>query len=279
MPRVPSLNMLLETTGTDYLAELTGRVLDNLSAQAVSMAIKNPLFSGDPESGSVEFKRLANSEAKAYGTARSAGKGDGVVARPVPVLINQDKEIIEEIEAKDIRLYGVDGLLNIRSVDHVSTMVRTLDKAFFAAAVTEGTEFTPTESTAEDQVEEAIQELESTQNDFTDGIMRDHIVVVCNPKVYGDIRKYLQTSTRQNRQTGLEDEFDDFNGCRTFKSIHLPSGVKFVILTDTAVGQPVMSDGYQAERVPQSNSMSVDLFFSFGTGVVEPDHVLYVSGE
>lgn len=280
MARVASLNMLLETTGTDYLAELYGRVLENLSAQSVSMAIKNILFTGDPEAGSVEFKRLANATARNYGTARTAGKGDGVVARPVPVMINQDKEIVEEIENKDVRLYGVDGLLDIRSANHVSVMVATLDKAFFAEAVTSGTEFTPTESATVDQVEETIQALESTQNDFTDGILRDRIVVVCNPTVYGAIRKYLQSSTRQNVQTGLEDEFYDFNGCRTYKSVHLPSGVAFIVLTDTSIGQPVISDGYQAERVPQTNAMSVDLFFSFGTGAVEPDHILYVeSGE
>lgn len=279
MARVASLNMLLETTGTDYLAELYGKVIENVSAQAVSIAIKNQDLSGDPESGSVEAKRFANATAKAYGTARTAGKGDGVTARPVPVLVNTDKEIVEELENKDIRLYGVEGLLDRRANNHVQVMVSTLDTAFFAEAVTSGTEFTPTESAVVDQVEETIQAVESTKNDFVDGVPREIISVVATPAVYGAIRKYLQSTTRQNIVTGLEDQFYEFNGCKAFKSNHLPTGVNFIVMVDGSVAQPCVSDGYQAERVPQSNAYSVDLFFSFGTKAVTPDLIQYVSGE
>ena len=279
MARVASLNMLLETTGTDYLAELYGKVIENVSAGAVSIAIKNQDLSGDPESGSVEAKRFANATAKAYGTARTAGKGDGVVARPVPVLVDTDKEIVEELENKDIRLYGVEGLTQRRANNHVQVMISTLDSAFFAEAVTSGTEFTPTESATVDQVEETIQAVESTKNAFVDGVPRELISVVCTPKVYGDLRKYLQSTTRQNIVTGLEDQFYEFNGCKAFKSNHLPSGVNFIVMADGSVAQPCVSDGYQAERVPQTNSFSVDLFFSYGTKAVTPDLIQYVEAE
>ena len=280
MARVASLNMLLETTGTDYLAELYGKVIENISAQAVSIAIKNQDLSGDPESGSVEAKRFSNATAKAYGTARTAGHGDGVVARPVPVLVDTDKEIIEELQNKDIRLYGVEGLIERRANNHVQVMISTLDTAFFAEAVNSGTEFTPTESATVDQVEETIQAVESTKNAFVDGVPRELISVVCTPKVYGDLRKYLQSTTRQNIVTGLEDQFYEFNGCKCFKSNHLPADCEFIVMVDGAVAQPVVSDGYQAERVPQSNAYSLDLFFSYGTKAVTPDLIQYVeSGE
>ena len=279
MPRVASLNMLLETTGTDYLAELYGQVIENVSLGAVSIAIKNNDLSGDPESGSVEAKRFANATAKAYGTARTAGHGDGVVARPVPVLINQDKEIVEELQNKDIRLYGVDGVLDRRAQNHAQVMVNTLDVAFFAEAVSEGTEFTPTETALADQVEECIQALEATKNAFVEGVPRSMISVVATPTVYGAIRKYLQSNTRHNFATGEEDEFLEYNGCRTFKSVNLPQGCRFCVMADSSIAQPVVSDGYQAERVPQTNAYSVDLFFSYGTKAVTPDLIKYVEAE
>lgn len=279
MPRVASLNMLLETTGTDYLAELYGQVIENVSLGAASVAIKNYELSGDPESGSVEAKRFANATAKAYGTARTAGHGDGVVARPVPVLINQDKEIVEELQQKDIRLYGVDGVLDRRAANHAQVMISTLDTDFFAVAVSEGTEFTPTEAAVADQVEECIQNVEGTKNAFVDGVPRTMISVVATPTVYGAIRKYLQSTTRHNFATGEEDEFLEYNGCRVFKSVHLPAKCQFCVMADGSIAQPVVSDGYQAERVPQTNAYSVDLFFSYGTKAVTPDLIKYVESE
>ena len=119
MPRINALNILLETEGKDYLSELYGRVIENVMKDLVSVGMKNQDLSGDPTSGSVEAKRLANATPRAYGAARSAGKGDAVKARPVTVVIDQDREIIEELEEKDIRLYGVDGLLDRRAQNHI----------------------------------------------------------------------------------------------------------------------------------------------------------------
>ena len=93
MPRITSLNILLETTGKDYLSELYGRVIENVQKALISNSMKNRELSGDPVSGSVEAKRFANAEPKAYGTARAAGKGDSMKARPVTIAIDQDKEI------------------------------------------------------------------------------------------------------------------------------------------------------------------------------------------
>ena len=134
MSRITSLNILLEQEGKDYLSELYGKVIDNIQKQLLSGDMKNRDLSGDPMSGSVEAKRFANASPKAYGTARAAGKGDALRARPVTVPIDQDDEIVEEIEEKDIRLYGVDGLLERRATNHIRRMAAKLDRAFFTAA-------------------------------------------------------------------------------------------------------------------------------------------------
>lgn len=108
MPRITSLNMLLESEGKDYLAELYGKVIENVQKALVSSGMKNTDLSGDPVSGSVEAKRFANATSKDYGTARAAGKGDAVKASPVTIVIDQDKEIVEELEEKDIKLSAED---------------------------------------------------------------------------------------------------------------------------------------------------------------------------
>lgn len=63
-----------------------------------------------------------------------AGAGNKVKAKPVVVAINKDSEIVEEIEEKDTRLYGVDGLLDRRSANHVIRMATDLDVDFFKVA-------------------------------------------------------------------------------------------------------------------------------------------------
>ena len=277
MPRIRSLNILLDGSqeGNAYLSELYGRVIENVTLNAVSSYVKNNDLSGDPESGSMEATRFGASKSKPYGTARSAGRGDALKAAQVPVQIDQDREIVEELENKDVRLYGVDGVLDRRSLQHVTSMVSELDTAFFAKAIEEGTEFTPESALIEDQVEEAIQDVESTKNDYVDGVPREFISVIANPKVYGGIRKYLQTVTRPNVDS-TQDEFEAFNGARVFKSVHLPNTCAFCVMVDGSIAQPVTSDVYSATRVPQSNAVSVDLFYSYGTKAVTPELIKYV---
>ena len=134
MPRITALNILLDTNGQEYLAELYGKVIEGVQKALVSTGMKNMDLSGDPVSGSVEAKRFVNATSKAYGTARTAGKGDSVKAKPVTVAINTDKEIVEELEEKDVRLYGVDGVLERRAGNHILRMAAELDNAFFTAA-------------------------------------------------------------------------------------------------------------------------------------------------
>lgn len=134
MARINSLNILLESEGKDYLSELYGKVIENVQKALISSGMKNTDLSGDPVSGTVEAKRFANATSRDYGTARSNGKGDAVKASPVTVAIDQDKEIVEELEEKDIKLYGVDGVLDKRANNHVLRMAAELDTAFFKAA-------------------------------------------------------------------------------------------------------------------------------------------------
>lgn len=271
MPRITSLNILLETEGKDYLAELYGRVIENVQKNLVSAGMKNLDLSGDPASGSVEAKRFANATSKAYGTARTAGKGDAVKAKPVTVAIDTDKEIVEELEEKDVRLYGVDGVLDRRAANHVLRMAAELDTAFFAAANTAATEVeVDTTAAIEDQLETVIQACENTKNDFVDGVPRAMMNLVCSTATYGKIRNALDKMQRSNVDTAAE-EFLAWHGVRTQSCVNLPAGCDYLVMVDGAVAQPVMADQYVAEKIPLSNAYGVELFYHYGTKVVTPD--------
>ena len=235
MPRINALNILLESDGKEYLAELYGKTIEGVQKALISGSMKNMDLSGDPVSGTVEAKRFVNATPKNYGTARTAGKGDAVKAKPVTVAIDTDREIVEELEEKDVRLYGVDGVLDRRSANHILRMAAELDNVFFAAAAGKATVLNLSAYKAiSDELEAIIQECETTQNDFVDGVPRSMMHLVLSPKYYGMIRNYL-------------------------------------LLVDGAVAQPVMADQYVAEKIPLSNAYGVELFYHYGTTVVMPD--------
>lgn len=274
MARIESLKILLENSGKDYLAELYGKVIENVNKQLVSVNMKNTDLSGNPEAGSVEAKRFVNASSKAYGTARTAGKGDSVKAKPVTVAIDQDKEIVEELEQKDVSLYGVDGILDKRANNHVQRMASELDTKFFEEAKTSGSKITPVATTVPEEIEEAIQTCENTKNDFVDGVPRSMINLVCSTAYYGKIRTYLDKVSRANIDSAAE-EFYEYHGVKAFSSVHLPANVDYIVMADGAIAQPVMSDAYTAEKIPLSNAYGVEMFYHYGTKAVMPDLIFY----
>lgn len=272
--RMTSLNILLDPTGKDLLAELYGKVIENIQKATLSSVLKNTDLSGDPQAGSVEAKRFVNAASKAYGTARTAGKGDAVKAKPVTVKIDQDKEIVEELEQKDVMLYGVRDVLTRRSSNHVLTMTRELERAFFAEAVAGGTAFTTAETEVDKVLEAAIQQVETVKNDYVDGVPRDMIRVIATPKFYGDVRTQLDKTFRSNVDTAAES-FMTFHGVKVDSSVYLPAGKEFIIMVNGSVAQPVLPRPYSAEKIPLSEAYAVELFFYYGTKTVMPDLIFY----
>ena len=271
MPRIESLSILTQDGGKEYLAELYGKVIENVQKNLVSFGMKNVDLSGDPASGSVEAKRFVNAKSQAYGTARAAGAGNKVKAKPVVVAINKDSEIVEEIEEKDTRLYGVDGLLDRRSANHVIRMATDLDVDFFKVAADNAVTVEIPEGTAiEDELEAVIQECENTKNDFVDGVPRAMMSLVLNTAYYGKVRNNLDKQSRANVDTGTE-EFYAWHGVECKSSVHMPAGVPFILQVTGAVAQPIMADQYTAEKIPLSEAYGVELFYHYGTNAVTPD--------
>lgn len=275
MAKIESLSVLLDPSGKMLLSELDKGIIANIQTGAISSKIKNTELSGDPTSGTVEAKRFANAQSQEYGTARAAGKGQAVKGKTVTIPINVDREFIEEIENKDIKLLGVDGLLAKRSANHRMRMVAELDTAFFSVAATTGTAYTaPDGVTApKDILENAALTLSTLKTAYVDGVPRSMMSFTLSPAYYSAVRDYLDTVKNTNVDTTSE-EFFTYHGVTVYQSINLPDKVDFILQVDGSIAQPVMVNPYAAEKIPLSEAMAVELFWYYGTKAVTPELVL-----
>lgn len=279
--RIESLSVLLDgsDSGKMLLKEAYDGVIANVQKGTVSNKIKNTDLSGDPDAGTVEAKRFANAEAQNYGTARTAGNGNKVKGSTVTIPINKDREFVEEIEQKDVRLLGVDGLIAKRSANHAQRMIAELDTEFFAEGKTAGTQFKPAAAVTDiqDILEAAILQLETLKNKYIDGLDRSMLSITMDPTTYSSMRMYLDKVVNTNVDTTSE-EFISYHGVKCYSSNRLPTGVKFEIMMDGSIAQPVRSVPYSAERIPLSESTAVELFFYYGTKAVTEDTIFWYDG-
>lgn len=277
MARLDALSIELRTTGKDKLAEEYGKVIDNLQHITLASRLKNTDLSGDPTSGTVEAKRFVNKVGKAYGTARTAGKADYIKAEPVVIAINDDTEYLEEVEEKDLKTYGVSGLIERRTRNHQDALAVELDTKFFAEAVNAGTEFTPTGTPSiEDEIEEAIQAIETVKNDFVQGVPRNMIEVVMSPATYGKLRNKINSISNSNDLGQVRNyEQGTFNNVNVYSNVFLPQGINYVVMVKGAVAQPVMTSIYNPAKVDLSDATAFGLFAYKGTKAVTPDLIIY----
>lgn len=273
MARTNAISLLSGVSTPATLAEIYGLVIENVQKSTLSTSLKSQQYTGNPAAGSVEFKRFANSEAKTYGTARTAAKGDKITVPPTTVNLSTHKEIVEEVAKFDLDTFGVAGIMQRRADNHVLTMAADLDRAFFAEANTSGTAFTPGSGVTEiqDIVESMIQTLEVVKNDYTDGVDRSMMDLVLSPAQYGKLRTFLDTQSNPNVDTAGE-EFGMYHGVRVYSCTRLAEKCNGLLMIRGAVAQPVVVDQYSnPEKIPLSNDFAVSLFYDYGTKALTPD--------
>lgn len=271
---VDALSIFLTSETKDKLATKVAGVMENLQTEALSQRLKSTNLSGDPDAGTVEIKRFKNISSEEYGTARTAGKGQKLYASPVYINIDVDRELVEEIENKDLKMYGVDDLLSRRATALQKALERELDRRFFDYAVTAGTEYTPTASDIEDIVDEMVSEINTLSNDFIDGVDDEDVVIVADPATYKSLRKYIDTiaASGTNAKNG---RIEIFHSVQIEKSNRLPSGVKLIVMIKNIIGQPVLVTGVDIEKVPLSNAVDTELFYSTKEGTATPEGIIY----
>jgi len=279
MARIDALSIQLRgSDAKDKLAEEYGKVIENIQAITLASRLKNTDLSGDPTSGTVEAKRFVNVSGKTYGTARGHGYADKITAQPVVIAINDDTEYIEEVEEKDLKTYGVNGLIERRTRNHQDALAVELDTKFFAEAVDKGTSFTPTGTnpSIEDEMEQAIEAIETTKNDFVNGVPRNMIEIVASPATYGRLRNKIN-SISNNLKLGQLANYEQgtFNNTSIYSSVFLPNGVNYVVMVRGAVAQPVMTSIYNPREVEFSDATAFGLFAYKGTKAVMDDLIIY----
>ena len=97
------------------------------------------------------------------------------------------------------------------------------------------------------------------------------LVVTVTPAVYATLENYIDSVP--NSLTGLTDEM--FHKVKIFSN-HRQSKAA-ICMIDGAIGQLVCTDEYDAEKIPLSNDIALELFFSKGTKAVMPDLIKYVT--
>ena len=275
MARIDALSIELLSGGKDKLAEEYGKVIENIQAITLSSKLKNTDLSGDPTSGTVEAKRFINVVGQAYGTARGAGKGNAIKAKPVVIEINDNTEYLEEVEEKDLRTYGVNGLIERRTRNHQNQLAVELDTKFFAEAVSKGTEFTPTKTDIAEEIEEAIQKVESVKNDFVQGVPRNMIEVVMSPAYYGSLRTKINASSNSLNLVGMANyEEGIYNNTKVYSSAFLPEGTDYIVMVNGSIAQPIHTSIYNPKKVDLSDATAFGLFAYKGTKAIM-EHLIF----
>lgn len=226
----------------------------------------------------VEVKRFTNTKSKPYGTARGAGAGQFNEVLPVTLKINIDRELIHEVEQKDVSLYGVEDLIRRKARQDEGSMLRELERSFFETSVMGATrKDTFTATTDIEKFEELVQLLETTMNDFVDGVPRDMIAVVMSPSEYGKLRTFLDVVTHNANVNTADENIQRIHGVEVYSSTYLPSGVKMIAMVKGAVGQMTLVNLDEPNKFPASNAWHFGLFYSYGNVSVMPDLTFYVA--
>ena len=126
MARTKAISLIQNGATKVELAELSGLVIQNIQKDTLASGLKSQSYTGNPASGSVEYRRFKNSVSQDYGTARAAGKGTALTVPPTTVNLNTHKEIVEEAAKFDLDTFGVGNIMARRADNHVDTVAAAL---------------------------------------------------------------------------------------------------------------------------------------------------------
>lgn len=284
MARTKAISLIQSGATKADLAELSGLVIANIQKDTLAQGLKSQAYTGNPASGSVEFKRFKNSASQPYGTARGANKGTAITVPPTTVNLDTHREIVEEAAKFDLDTFGVTNIMARRADNHVDTVAAEFDTAFFQTALDEGTAYTPAAGAGiEDILEGLIQSVETVKNDYVRGVPRNLIRLVLDPVTYGKARNYLDKNTNNANVDTAAEDFAMFHGVKVYSSINLPatagsSTTHAIAMIEGAIAQPAVIYPYkEPEKIPLSNDYGVSMFFDYGTKALTPDLIFHYS--
>lgn len=263
---------IYKANGTDKatLREIVDSIPGQIAQSTISSLVKNTRLSGNPRAGSVKVSRLMGATVNAYGTARTAGAGGKVKDNYITVLLDQDKEVVEEINKFDLETYGLDGILEQRKEALVFAFAQHLDSAFFTEAEAEGSEVTSTGSTIVDRVEHMIQSLETVKSTNVNGVPRSMMMLSLTPEAMGKLANAIDVLP--NPVNGGVD-VTYFHNVKVYSNVNQTE--EAIIMAIGSIAQPVIMSDVKQEDIQFSNEVGVAFFFKYGTEAVTPDLIFY----
>lgn len=280
-----ALSIYVTESDKATLRNVYGDIMANLSAKTLAFQLKAKTAILSQKAGSYEFKRFQNADVVDYGTARTAGKGAKQIVPPVVVNVDTAKEIVEEVTAADVEMFGKGFSLgewaNINKNRFFSAFDRYYDRRFFAAAVSGGTALNDHKidktKPIRAQLEAIFAMAEKTQNQYVDGIDRELFTLVVDSSLYSLARDQMN-DTFNFGGTVQDKAFHGINGVPVVSSTRLPSGTAYVLLTPDSIAQPTFSmlpesDPFTFEKIQLSADYAFGMFMKEGTKVIAPDVV------
>ena len=270
-----SLNIFLTNDEKDKLKDVLAGVVENIQVSAISEALKNKQGSGDPEGGSITYKRFVNATLNDKGTARAAGKGVAVKAANVIINLDDDKEIVEELQKKDIKLYGIVGLAEKRKANFQKRMQAYLDTKFFATAKAAGTAYDGEKTTVKDIVDEMIVTAKETQSDFIDGIDASDLAIVFNGTARKAMKNELDALPNGTKpENGLIGMYDSME---VYESNRMPAGCDIMVMLKGSVAEPWYVSDYDVEKIQLDDALALEDFLYCGAGALNPEAIYFHS--
>ena len=270
-----SLNVFTDLTQEekDKLKDVLAGVIENIQVSAVSERIKNRRGSGNPEGGSITYKRFKNAVLAAKGTARAAGKGTPLQDENIIINLDDDKEIVEELQNKDVKLLGVPALAEKRMANFSRRVAAYLDTKFFATAKAAGTAYAGEGAEAKDIIDDMIVDAKTTQSAYIDGIDADDLVIVLDAEFRKEMKNDLDElpngTTPSNGLIGRYDSID------VHESNCLGEGVHVFVMLKESIAQPWYVTEYNAEKIPLDDAIALENFLYCGAGALNPEAIYY----
>ena len=291
MAMTDALSIYLENGTTKaYLKNVLAGIFENYQKEALSARFKSKNANLNRAAGSYEFKRFANSTVRDYGTARTAGKGDKIIAPPITVNLDKNKEIVEEVNFFDadgsFTDEGFKAMVERRKTNFELSVTDFLDLDFFSVAKAGGTAATALGVTDLDstksfkrQIETLIGKFEKTgkngtENKYVRGIDRRYMALILDSSLYGLVKDELN-DCRNFSQMISDEKFTGINGVACISSVNLPDGVAYELMTMDSIAQPVLPSGFEFEKIPLSIEYAMEMFFRYGSKVLAPELVLH----
>ena len=185
------------------------------------------------------------------------------------------KEIVEESQGKDVRLYGIDGMAEKRKVNHQSAIIRYLDREFFKE-ILKGTKV-EAKATVQETIDDLLERARNLKNDFIDGIESDLLVIVADSKYRKSMKKILDELP--NGTDPKEQAIGMYDSVRVYESTRMPAGVRVAVMIDGAIAQPYYVSEYGAEKVPFDDAVALEDYLYKGTQALMEDTIFYVQDE